>query len=434
VILNRRTFVALLATVLSRVRALAQPRVAAPWVWMGGCMAEGITVKAGSSPGMTLRLVVSERDSSGSAPAADLTAATDPSGVATFALTGLRPATRYSFTVSAPGGTPETGTFKTFANGPMSFRIVFASCASTGSTSPVFEAVRELQPDLYLHTGDLHYADITRNDPAAFAAAYRRVLTASTQSVLHRFVPIGYVWDDHDYGSNNADRTWASRPAALAAYRVFVPHYPLAADPDGTIHQVFTIGRVRVLLTDTRSARSPRSGPAADRTMLGREQLEWLLAQLEAAADIPLVIWVNTVPWITKRDEGSKDGWAPYSAERRRIADKIVALDLTSRLLMLSGDAHMLAIDDGRNSQYAGGAAAGTRGFIVAHAAPLDRPTSRKGGPYSHGEIRQNGQFGVVDVVDDGGEVLKVTVQGHRGRVPVPNMRIAFECRTRTLR
>ena len=197
------------------------------------------------------------------------------------------------------------------------------------------------------------------------------------------------------------------------------------ARSEATIHQAFSVGRVRFLLTDHRSARSPRTVPEAERTMLGSDQLAWLLAELDEASDAPLVIWINTVPWITKRNEATIEGWAPYARERRIIADAIRRHRLTRRLLMLSGDAHMLAIDDGTNSEYGSGADPGDRGFVVAHAAPMDRYPRLKGGPYSHGQIRQNGQFGVLDVVDDGRSV-KVTIQGRRGAAPVAGMRIEF--------
>ena len=128
---------------------------------------------------------------------------------------------------------------------------------------------------------------------ARFARAYQDVLTSPTQSELFRNVPVAYMWDDHDYGSDNSDVTSPSRAAALASYRVFVPHYPMNAASESTIHQAFTVGRVRVVLTDLRSARSSPRVPAAERTLLGSTQLAWLLEELEAARDAPLVIWVN---------------------------------------------------------------------------------------------------------------------------------------------
>ena len=61
----------------------------------------------------------------------------------------------------------------------------------------------------------------------------------------------------------------------------------------------------------------------------------------------------------------------------------------------------MVAIDDGSHSDYAtdGGAP-----INVFHAAAIDRPGSYKGGPYSQGYSREEGQFGVIEVKDEGGK------------------------------
>jgi hypothetical protein len=51
--------------------------------------------------------------------------------------------------------------------------------------------------------------------------------------------------------------------------------------------------------------------------------------------------------------------------------DLIQALGLSSRMLMIAGDAHMLAFDDGSNSP---------GGIPVFHAAALDAKPTSKGG------------------------------------------------------
>jgi hypothetical protein len=62
------------------------------------------------------------------------------------------------------------------------------------------------------------------------------------------------------------------------------------------------------------------------------------------------------------------------------------------------------------------------------HAAPLDRKTSVKGGPYSHGVSQRRGQFGLVDVIDDGAR-LTVELGGRdRGGSPIPGMRLVLSC------
>jgi phosphodiesterase/alkaline phosphatase D-like protein len=238
------------------------------------------------------------------------------------------------------------------------------------------------------------------------------------------------MWDDHDYGSNDADGSSASRPAALAAYRQAVPHYPLEQRGFGGIHQAFSIGRVRVVMTDSRSRRTSSGRVLQPLTMLGAAQLRWLKDELSAAAGAPLVIWVNTVPWIAKAGPFS-DNWGSYAAEREDIANHLHRLGLTRRVVMLSGDAHMVAIDDGTHSNYATGPGRTGPGFVVMHAAPLDRPTSEKGGPYSHGTSREPGQFGLLQVADDG-RTLRVELSGRdRTGAPIRGMRLALTCATR---
>jgi phosphodiesterase/alkaline phosphatase D-like protein len=422
-VIGRRAFLArvsaLMALASRRAHASAAPAVEA--VWSGGVHASGAWVKVLTTSGTPVTLVTV----AGVAAPIERTVTADDHGVAAFELTGLPARTSCRYTVQVPGAPPVDGAFRTFADGPLSFRVVFASCADTGSTSPVFEAMRRLGPDLFVHMGDLHYEDIRLNDVMTFRRAYARAVGSPAQAALFREVPVAYTWDDHDYGPNNADRRSPSRAAALAAYRHVVPHYPLDGAADATVHQAFTVGRVRFILTDNRSARSPHRGPARERTMLGIAQRAWLFRELADARSAPLVVWVNTIPWIAEPHWWSVAGWGPYADERRLIADEIVRLGLTSRLLMLSGDAHMLAMDDGTHSQYSRRADAPARGFAVAHAAPLDRPTSRKGGPYTHGPVTQNGQFGVLDVTDDGTNVT-AQIQGMRLGAPVPGMRMVL--------
>jgi hypothetical protein len=169
---------------------------------------------------------------------------------------------------------------------------------------------------------------------------------------------------------------------------------------DAAINQAFTIGRVRFVMTDSRSEQD-------ETTMLGDEQLEWLIDELTTSSRThAVVVWANSVPWIAAAVPGA-DGWAGHADERRRIADAIATAGIDN-LVMVSGDAHMVAIDDGSNSDYStdGGA-----GFPVLHAAALDRPGNVKGGPYSEGAFPGGGQYGLLDIDDRGSEVT-VTLTG----------------------
>jgi phosphodiesterase/alkaline phosphatase D-like protein len=385
-----------------------QPVDLVEWVWAGAASDSSVTVKARlAEEHAAVRLLVSPAADPAGTLTSDAAAATaENDRIVSFTVTGLEPDTAYDYTIEADGRIEGTraGTFRTFPNGPASFTFAFSSCARTGSNGSVFDTIRGHAPLFYLATGDFHYENITSNDPDAFRNAYQSVLTSPAQSALYQSAPIAYVWDDHDFGGNNADGTSNARPAARSVYGQVVPHYDLAAgNDDGAIYQAFSVGRVRFIITDTRSERTPASATDdANKTMLGAEQKAWFKRELLAARDdYALIVWVEPDPWIAAASAGS-DNWGGYDTERRELAAFINDNGIDN-LLMLSGDAHMLAIDDGSNS---------AGGFPVFHAAALDRHGRVKGGPYSEGTYPGGGQFGLVTVSDGGGDSIELILSG----------------------
>ena len=386
----------------------ALPPSAVEWMWAGGVTETEAVVVAEVPDATEVRLAVSEDARFGERTLVPPSMTGDSYR---FDISGLSPGTAYHYAVEADGALDlvRAGRFTTFAGGPFSFEVAVGSCARLGSNGAVFDAIRERDPALFLILGDLFYGDVAVDDIDAFLADYRRTLTAPAQAALYRDVPIAYIWDDHDFGPNDAAADSPSRAAALDAYDELVPHYPLPLDGDGPIAQAFTVGRVRFILTDLRSARTPKGesdGPA--KTMLGETQRAWFEAELlDAAARHPVVVWVSSVPWIDPVRAGADD-WAGYAWEREQIATFIADHGIDN-LIMIAGDAHMVAIDDGTNSGYASG---GGGGFPLMHASALDRPGTLKGGPYSEGAFPGGGQFGIVDVTDDGGAEVVVTLRG----------------------
>jgi hypothetical protein len=370
------------------------PRVAVDevvWAWLGDLRPDGATVVAQlDDPGEARSVALTvERDGHEAVTAA--TSEPDGDGIVRLRAAGLEADATYRWSIDVDGS-PDAGRgrgrFRTAPQGAATFTITAGACARTGSNASVFDTIRELEPLLHLITGDLHYANISSDDPDDFLAAFSRVLASPAQSALYRTVPIDYMWDDHDYGRDNADGSAPSRDAARTAYRQAVPAPPLVSA--GPIHHAFTVGRVRIVVSDTRSQRS-------DQSMLGADQLAWLLDELSGAGRWGLVIWVNPVPWIAPAGS-DRDDWGAYPDERQTIADAIAAAGVDN-LVMVSGDAHMVAIDDGTNSDYS---TSGGGGFPVLHAAALDRPGTIKGGPYSEGAIAGGGQFGLLHIDDDG--------------------------------
>ncbi|CAI5719187.1 unnamed protein product [Hyaloperonospora brassicae] len=318
---------------------------------------------------------------------------------------------RYELTLLESGAVVKSGRFRTpKAEGTAyDYRVAFASCADERSDPRVFEAIGHEDALLFVHTGDLHYHNLIVNDVAAFRDGYDSIFASPAgQAMLAMDVPFAYMWDDHDFGPDNSDATAPGRNASVQAYREAVPHYPLVGGRSrtSTVHQAFTIGRVRYLLTDLRSARTPNTAPAAPtKTVLGKQQKAWFKSELVRATNDPsirLIVWVNTMPWL---DDERK--WGQFVHEQQELVNYIKAHGLNKwvPIVIVSGDAHMLAVDDGRHSP---------GNLTVLHAAALGRPGSIKGGPYSHGAFAGSGQYAVMDITDEGGEHGRVCIH-YRG-------------------
>lgn len=385
------------------------------WAWVGGVTEAGAVVTARLHTEEVAGLRIGD---STTTLAPVLTAPMDNGVLHRFAVTGLDADAvyRYRF-VGAEGNAldDEERSFRTFPTPgkPASFRFVVSSCAR-GMNSPVFAAAMRQDARFFLHTGDFHYYDIAKNQVEIFRTAYNSHLSAPRLRAMLARMPMLYQWDDHDFGPNDSDRSSPSREAALLNFRQLVPHHPLTVGtgPLAPTDQAFTVGRVRFILSDLRSERD-----ADARRTMSAAQDAWLRAQLLEARDAgaPLIFWVSSVPW--NGEPNTSDRWQGYAGHRAEIADFIKDNGLAGRVAILSGDAHMTAIDDGAHSDFATGGGAPIRVF---QAGPIANRGSYKAGPYSHGARSLSGYdemlnyFGLVEVTDDGREV-RVKWSGREG-------------------
>ena len=130
-------------------------------------------------------------------------------------------------------------------------RIAFGSCAHQDKDQPIWDAILNHNPDLFIFLGDNIYGDtrdmtVLRDKYAALAAkpGFRR---------LRERTPILAVWDDHDYGENDAG---AEYPMKEASRQIFCDFFGEPAESprrsrDG-IYAAYCFGsgdqRVQVLL------------------------------------------------------------------------------------------------------------------------------------------------------------------------------------------
>ena len=246
-------------------------------------------------------------------------------------------------------------------------RIAFGSCADATRPQPIWEPILARRNDLFIFLGDNIYAD-TR-DKSVLLAKYAELAAISGFAELRASTPVLAVWDDHDYGENDAGTEY---PLKDESRRIFLDFWKEPAgsprrDRDG-IYGSWVFGepgqRVQVILPDlryNRTALTPRELDGAEyeswararvaaglevpgiyqrnadhrATLLGERQWQWLERQLEVPADVRL--FGSSVQVLA--DFTGWEGWASFARDRDRLFDTI-RRKRANGVLFLSGDIH----------------------------------------------------------------------------------------------
>lgn len=243
------------------------------------------------------------------------------------------------------------------AGGPT--RIAFGSCADQSLPQPIWEAVTRYAPQLFIFLGDNVYGDVSSAAVTELREAYSQALSIPGYRQIASRQPVLAVWDDHDYGANDAGAEFPYKYESKALFLDFwqVPLTDPRRGREGIYHaQTFGPAgqRVQVLLLDTRWFRSPllptddRGAPGKeryvpdpnpDKTILGAAQWEWLEKQLREPADVRLV--VSSIQVLAEGHGWER--WGNLPAERERLFD-LLSQTGANDVVLLSGDRHLAAL------------------------------------------------------------------------------------------
>ena len=279
-------------------------------------------------------------------------------------LDGLQAATRYAYRVLLDGTPVELGEAPAFTTAPADpaapreLLIATASCTyvpdppyevtkdSFGAGFEIFDTVAAQRPDVMLWLGDNIYYRDSDFEPAdeATARMHRRWAATRSFAPLQRLLRTGQhvaIWDDHDYGPNNANRDFALKATALAHFKDYWanPGYGLP-DVAGTFTRV-PLGDVELFLLDDRYHRDDDASTDPARTMLGAAQLAWLKDALrDSRATFKLV--ANGSRMLSDRpspEQRGGEGWHNFPAERQAFIDWLTAQRIDG-VFFVSGDIH----------------------------------------------------------------------------------------------
>lgn len=271
-------------------------------------------------------------------------------------------------TTAAPGagsGAPSSDPHP--ALGRTLTRIGFGSCANEGKSQPIWDAIDTHRCDLFLFLGDNIYGD-TR-DMTVLSAKYAQFAAQPGFARLRSKTPVVAIWDDHDFGENDAGGDY---PMKDETRRMFLDFWEEPAgsprrDRDG-VYASYVFGpsgrRVQVILPDLRYNRTPllkldlggadyetwgrarlaagleMPGPYArnpdhEATMLGERQWQWLERQFEVPAEVRL--FGSSIQVLA--DFTGWEAWANFPRDQQRLID-LIRRKNAKGVVFLSGDIH----------------------------------------------------------------------------------------------
>lgn len=232
---------------------------------------------------------------------------------------------------------------------PPNFKVAAGSCLYVNETQydrpgkpyggdyEILTSIATKKPDIMLWLGDNTYL--------------REVDWYSRSGILHRYshtraLPelqpllastLNYaIWDDHDFGPNDADRGFRAKELTFEAFRLFWgnPSYGINGKPG--ITTTFEWGDAQFFLLDNRYYRTPNNRKTGERRMFGKEQIEWLIDNLVSSrATFKIIVAggqiLNTA---TKYETFSR-----FPEERAELLEAIQKENIDG-VLFVTGDIH----------------------------------------------------------------------------------------------
>lgn len=234
-------------------------------------------------------------------------------------------------------------------NDPPTMTMMLGSCfyineeefdrpgAGYGSDYEILNAMHAKRPDVMLWLGDNTYlreADWNSRSGIFKRQAHTRA-TPLLQPLLASTAHYA-IWDDHDYGPNDADRGWWGRQHALDAFTQFWSNPVFGATGAKDITGSFAMIDVDVFMCDDRSYRGPDNIRDSARPLLGEMQIRWLIDALATSTATFKIVAVGS-QFLT--DNMRKESFARMPVERQRIIDLITQANIKG-VLFVSGDIH----------------------------------------------------------------------------------------------
>lgn len=266
----------------------------------------------------------------------------------------LTPGEKYNYEVLIDGQSISKGTFNAQAfwqndESLPEFKFATGSCAYLndskydrqgtpfGAAFDIFEKIEAQKPEFMLWLGDNLY--LRNSDFGSQSGIYKRYTVFKSHPKLQSLWKNAHhyaIWDDHDYGPNDADRSFYNKELTTKAFKDFWANQAYGVAGLNGITSQFSYYDLDFFLLDNRTNRSPNERKSGKKTILGDEQIEWLIdALVNSEANFKMVAlggqFLNTAKvW---------ENYANYEEERAKIIG-LIEEEGIKNVVFITGDRH----------------------------------------------------------------------------------------------
>jgi alkaline phosphatase D len=249
------------------------------------------------------------------------------------------------FTISSVFAQDQTFEFRS----KETLTLAFGSCNRQNLKQPLWQPIIEHQPDLFMFLGDNIYGDT--DDMEVLKEKYDLQKKHAGYEKLRREMPVIGVWDDHDYGKNDAGKEYPYKEKSQQLFLDFfdVPENDPRREREGAYSSYdleWKSNTIRVILLDTRYHMDELDRTnrvyqkSEDGSILGKTQWNWLENQLSDER-IEFYIIASGIQIIS--EEHIYEKWGNFPQERQRLFN-LIEEKQPNGAVFLSGDRHIAEI------------------------------------------------------------------------------------------
>ena len=235
-----------------------------------------------------------------------------------------------------------------YRTNPPDFSFAFGSCAYTnekdkdrpgksyGGDYFIYSSILEKDPDFMLWLGDNVYF---REPDDSRTGVYHRYTHDRSLSELQPLLGAVHhyaIWDDHDYGPNNSDRSFIYKDITLEAFKNFWANPTYGITENKGITTQFKWSDIDFFLMDNRYFRTPQNRKNIYKEILGNDQVQWLIdALLNSKAPFKVIALGGQF----LNSEKIYEYHINWEDEHKKLLD-LISKEKIEGVIFISGDRH----------------------------------------------------------------------------------------------